>query len=490
MKKPNVIVIMTDQQKASSMRIYGNMDVATPNIERFAKEGVLYDNAFTPHPLCVPARVALWTSRFPHNNGCRRNETLMKDNACHAFKIWKEEGYKTALIGKNHCFGTYDYENTFDTWLTISHTRLDKSFPSKGSWFRSEEQIAKAFEDLKTIKREETHLSAIISDCDPQDHTTGLVGGQALRFIEENKDNPFALWLSFPCPHEPYIVPRKYAEMIDPDKITIPPFSKELLAKAPERMQYLYRMLNAEGREKQLRKVMQVYYANVLFIDEMVGALLEKLDKLNLSEQTIVVFTSDHGDFSGEHNMTVKGGVLYDCLVKIPLLMRWKGHLPSGIKVDSFVNMVDIVPTLFKLQGIDIPDEFMGSLMPPVEGAFASDIAFSEYGCGFRHLEHETMNRFIEETPNFMALIKTLRWREAEGRKKMARTKKWKYIHDAMGDIDELYDMENDPYELNNLIDEPQYEKVVQEMKERLLKWSLETEDTIGIPFGDINTML
>lgn len=490
MSKPNVIVIMTDQQKSNSMQLYGEQGIETPSLGKMAEEGILYNNAFTPHPLCVPARVALWTSRFPHNNGCRRNETLMKENACNAFKIWKEEGFKTALIGKNHCFDQFDYENTFDTWLTLNHAGMDKRFPYKGSWFCGEEAIQRAYDELKSIPRKDTHLCVVISDEDPRYHSTGLVGEQTLRFIEENKDEPFAMWVSFPCPHEPYITPRKYADMVEADKMAIPPFDKELLAKAPKRMQDLYKMLNAEGREEELRKVIQVYYANVRFIDDMVGAIMNKLDELKLSENTIVVFTSDHGDFCGEHNMTVKGGVFYDCLVKVPLLMKWKGHLPSGIREKSFVNLIDIVPTLFSLQGIDIPDEFMGRPMPPLEGAVASDAAFSEYGCGFKFIDSETIDRAIAENPQYSAVIKTLSWREAEGRRKMVRTAEWKYVHDPMGDLDELYDMINDPFELKNLIEDSKYTDVIKAMKDMLLKWSFESEDTYTIPFKDINTLI
>lgn len=487
MKKPNVIVIMTDQQKADAMRLYGNADVVTPNLERMAAEGILYNHAFTPHPLCVPARIALWTSRYPHNNGCRRNETFMKEDAHHAFKVWKEEGYVTGLIGKNHCFGRTDYERYFDTWLTLNHTGLDKSYPYKGSWFRPEDGIARAYEELKSIPHDDSHLAAVLSDGDPEDHSTGVTGGQAVRFIEEHRDRPFALWVSFPCPHEPYVVPRKYAERVRPEAITLPPFDESSLAAMPSRTRRLYRMFNAKGRETELRNVMRVYYANILYIDEMVGAILDKLDEAGLSDDTIVVFTSDHGDFCGAYNMTVKGGIFHDSLVKVPLLMRWSGHLPCGRREESIVNLVDLVPTLLHLQGIPVSGSFRGKLMRPVDGSAFSDMTVSEYGCGFPLLDDASFERFESgDVRRYGMAIRTLRWREAEGRRKMVRTRDWKFVHDPMGDIDELYDMRNDPHELRNLAQDPDYAPVMSGMMKRLMQWSVMTEDAIDVPTDDI----
>ncbi|MFQ6042855.1 MAG: sulfatase-like hydrolase/transferase, partial [Candidatus Poribacteria bacterium] len=103
-EKPNVLVIMTDQQKSTASHLYGNTFCETPSMERLAREGTLFEHAFTPHPLCVPARISLWTSQFPHSHGGRRNQTFMPADAIHTFKIWKEAGYHNGLIGKNHCF--------------------------------------------------------------------------------------------------------------------------------------------------------------------------------------------------------------------------------------------------------------------------------------------------------------------------------------------------------------------------------------------------
>lgn len=486
---PNVILIMTDQQKATSLPGYGNKYVKAAGFERLCEEGVFYEDAYTPHPLCVPARCALWMSRFPHNSGCRRNETFMKEDAFHAFKFWKAKGFKTALVGKNHCFGAIDYENFFDTWLTLNHAGIDRQFSPKGIWFVPEDEVQATYSAVEEVPRDEMNLAVIVTERPEQTHTTGLVGGQAIRYIKERAekdDGPFALWVSFPSPHEPYLVPKRYYSRFDPARVELPPFDKKSLEDAPKRMQDLYSMLNAEGREEKLREVIAAYYANVEFIDDMLSEILDTLDETGLRKNTIVVFCSDHGDFSGEHNMTIKGGVFYDCLTKVPLAISYPAGLSAGIKVESFVNLIDIVPTLLKLQGYDIPKAFHGDIMPPLVGATPKDFTVSEYGFGYPLLPDEVLVAEQEKHPHYGAIIGTLLWREAEGLRKMIRTKDYKYVHDPMGDKDELYDLLADPGELYNLAENKDYAGIIADMRLKLLDWSVATENTIEVSTDDI----
>jgi len=121
MSQPNVIIIMSDQMKATASHLYGSTFCQTPSLERMANEGVLYKHALTPHPLCVPCRISFWTSQFPHSHGGRRNQTLMPPDATHAFRLWKNSGFTCGLIGKNHCFETQSDLDLFDVWCEISH---------------------------------------------------------------------------------------------------------------------------------------------------------------------------------------------------------------------------------------------------------------------------------------------------------------------------------------------------------------------------------
>jgi len=219
----------------------------------------------------------------------------------------------------------------------------------------------------------------------------------------------------------------------------------------------------------------------VRFIDDGLGQILDALDRLGLAEETVVVFCADHGDFMGEHAMQCKGGVFYDCLTRIPLVMSWPGRLPEGLRETGMANLVDVVPTILELQGVEVPASMHGQGLPGATSAAPREAAFSEYGAGgpaFHLSDLESM----APSCGRRALIQSLRWREAEGRRKMVRTLQWKYVHDPMGDEDELYDLESDPWELHNVVRDRHHASVVSELRERLADWSIATEDSRPVP--------
>jgi choline-sulfatase len=227
--------------------------------------------------------------------------------------------------------------------------------------------------------------------------------------------------------------------------------------------------------------VLGVYYGMVRFLDDGLGQILDALERLALRERTIVVFCSDHGDFAGEHRMMRKGGLFYDCLTRVPLILSWPGHVPQGQRDESMVNLIDIVPTLLKLQGFEIPRSMQGQPLPTVTAATPREATFAEYGAGgppFRMTDLAA----LPTSGSLAALKASLQWREAEGRRKMVRTRAWKYVHDPLGDQDELYDLSRDPWELSNIITEPGNEAIISELRHRLLTWSIMTEDSRPVP--------
>ncbi len=484
---PNILVVMTDQQKATASHLYGNAFCETPSTARLADEGVLFEYAFTPHPLCVPARVSLWTGQYPHSHGARRNETFMPPDAVHAFRLWKAVGYKTGLIGKNHCFDRPEDLALFDVWCEVSHGGLPRSHETRGMpWFRPVESIRAAHEVRRTMTPQNPRFAYATSDLPLEDHSTGLIAGQTVRFLEQHRDELFALWVSFPDPHEPWVVPERYAAMCPAEQIELPPWREnEFDEGAPERNRVLYQMLGvAEDAIEDVLGLLGVYYGMVRFIDDGLGQIVGALDQLGLRDKTIVVFCSDHGDFMGEHGMQCKGGAFYDCLTHVPLIVSWPGQIPSGRRVDSMVSLIDIVPTLLRLQEIEVPRSMHGQGLPALVDAPPRETAFSEYGAGgppFRMVDLEKLPRPYGRR----TLIQTLRWREAEGRRKMARTREWKYVHDPMGDCDELYDLQSDPWELRNVAGDRAYRDILSDMRLRLLDWSVGTEDARPVPLPE-----
>ena len=254
---------------------------------------------------------------------------------------------------------------------------------------------------------------------------------------------------------------------------------------APERNQVLYSILGLEDDSiSDIYGVLGAYYGNVRFIDDAVGGILDALEALGLREKTIVVFCADHGDFAGEHRMTCKGGVFFDALTRVPLIVSWPGHVSEG-KVDaSMVNLVDVVPTLLQLQGIDVPRAMHGQPLPTVTGAEPRAETFSEYGTGGPAFTMKDLES-LSKPWGRRALLRSLDWREAEGRRKMVRTEEWKYVHDPMGDKDELYDLLNDPWELSNVADDSAHPEVLADLRLRLANWSIMTEDSSPVPMPD-----
>jgi len=477
MERPNILVIMSDQMKATASHLYGNPFCRTPHLERLAGEGVLFEQAFTPHPLCVPARVALWTGQYPHTNGARRNETLMPGDALHAFKLWHELGLHCGLIGKNHCFDQPDDLALFDTWCEISHVGLPRDETTKGmDWFRPIEAIHAAHAVRRNMPASSPQFSWAHTDFPLEDYGTGLVAGQTVRFLEQHRHDPFALWVSFPDPHEPYEAPRRYAELFPPEVVQLPPWREGEFDDAPERNRVLYQMMGIEDNEDaDIYGLLAAYYGMVRFLDDGVGQILDALDRLGLRENTIVVFCADHGDFAGEHGMVCKGGVFYDALTRIPLIVSWPGHVVQGQVDGSLVSLADIVPTLLELQGLEIPRAMQGQPLPTVTGAAPREAAFSEYGAGGPTFRMDDLHK-LSVPYGRRALLRSLQWREAEGRRKMVRTREWKYVHDPLGDRDELYDLTRDPWELTNVVDDPTLAGVLADMRLRLADWSICTE--------------
>ena len=203
-------------------------------------------------------------------------------------------------------------------------------------------------------------------------------------------------WVSLPDPHEPWMAPRQYTSMFPRDQIELPPQRADEFSDgtAPERNRVLHNILSWRDDDiDDVYGVMGAYYGMVRFLDDGLGQILDAQERLQLRENTIVVFCSDHGDFMGEHGMTCKGGVFYDCLTRVPLIVSWPGQVSSGLRDESMVNLIDVVPTLLELQGLDTPRAMQGTCLPTVTGAAPRDATFSEYGSGGPAFTQEDLNR-------------------------------------------------------------------------------------------------
>lgn len=468
---PNLLVIMTDQQKATAIRLYGNPDVPTPSLERLAARGIRYDWCYTPHPLCVPARVSFWTGRYPHQHGARTNEILMPPDEHHFARVLHAAGYRLALIGKDHCFQPPDHD-LFAERLICGHA---------GPEVCENEQEAAVVRWIRSSRQPGARRlsEARVNPHAPEHCPTAVLARQAIRFLEQQTgDQPFCLWLSIPDPHGPLQCPEPYASMHPPEGITLPPWRGDDLARKMERVRVYQRLLGYdELSEQEIRQRVSIYSGMIRFLDDAVGQVLATLDRRGLTDDTIVIFTSDHGDYAGEHRLTDKSSTLLDCMTRVPLLVSWPGHLPAGVVNHDLVSLLDVMPTCLGLAGIARPAGIDGRVLPGAGDDPPRSAVFAEYGAGGPRLRLADLPRLTQyawedQTPP----IPLLRWREAEGHPKMVRHDRYKYIYDPLDEVDELYDLETDPWELTNLARDPAYATVRADLRDRLLEWSIRTE--------------
>ncbi len=352
------------------------------------------------------------------------------------------------MIGKNHCFTDSDDLALFDVRCEISHTGL----PTGGyagenvgvqgmEWGYSDEQITLAHKTRKTlqINAQSPTIAYGYSDYPLEHYSSSLIASQSIDFFTRYKNGkfnntftdvnkkPFALMISFPDPHEPYESPREYFNQFPINEITLPPQRVDEFTDgtSPERNRVLAKIMRQDFDKEQHKKgLIATYYSMIRFLDDGIGRILLSLDDLDLRRNTIIVFTSDHGDFMGEHGMSVKGGLFYDCLVRVPLVISWpSGGVPQGIVDESMANTIDILPTLLQLQQInnfesDLTDwdtastikkhkvtkerinAFHGKPLPIVTDAKPRTVTFSEYGAGGSSFTMKHLDKMSKQIRN------------------------------------------------------------------------------------------
>jgi arylsulfatase A-like enzyme len=481
MPLPNVLVVMTDQQKATSLGLYGNPDVRTPALERLAARGSLYRHAFCTHPLCVPSRASFFTGRWPHSTGVRTNEIVLPESEQDWVTMLLDQGYSAGLFGKNHVLRDRHLDR-FDTVFEAGH---GGPLPRGGTAVRATPLGPDGMPLGSASAARHTRYSATRLDKPREECTTALLAEQADQFIRSrDRDRPFFAWVSFPDPHEPYMTPEPYASMFDPAKLTMPPWVADEFANKPERQRAYHELFGfGDMPDERFRDVAAVYYGMIRFVDDALGRMLDTLDELSIADDTLVIFTSDHGDYAGEHRLLGKSNAFYDCLMRVPLVASMPGAVAAGAVHDELVSLADVMPTVLHVLGIETPSAVQGQVLPGVVGATHAPrkAIAGEYGAGGPAVTLEDVARIPREQAIGGGFV-LLRQREAHGHGKMVRTHRWKYTHDVTGEVDELYDLEADPWELVNLVGRPDHAHVIAEMRSHLLDWMLKTEDARPVP--------
>jgi len=351
MSRPNILLIFTDQQRADTIHAGGNPVIRTPNLDRLVREGTLFRNAYTPSPVCVPARCSLIFGRYPHNTGCFDNGYPMPGNIPSLMSLLSEAGYRTHGIGKMHFSpdpqamrGFQSREHQEELRARVEDDDYLKFLHANGF-----EHVYDPFG-----QRGEMYYIPQPAQMPARLHGTSWVGDRAVDFVRTSGDDPFFLWASFIHPHPPFSPPTPWNKLYRAALMPLPwrPQGYQSLHTYANKYQNRYKYRDNGIDNNLLRTMKAYYYACISFIDFQVGRILEALQHTGQLENTVILFASDHGEFLGDYDCFGKRSML-DPAARIPLLVRYPRRFPEGRICETPASLVDIMPTLLSLAGID-----------------------------------------------------------------------------------------------------------------------------------------
>ena len=441
---PNIVLFLTDQLRRDALGCYGNKTCQTPHLDQLANEGMRFDQAYTTSPVCSPARASLMTGLYPHKHGVMINTHIapawnrgLSTDVATFSRLLKETGYALDYAGKwhvhqdlgpekfgfdRHIIGSAQTEMEPGSALTVDFP--GNSFPVAGT---------------SALPKEE--------------HKTWKVADDGIAMLRERAggDQPFFLRVDATAPHFANIVPEPYASMYDPQTIEPWPNFAESFTGKPAAHLRKHQEWHLEDKDwSWWQQVIAKYYGDVSLIDTCVGRVLDAIGECGIEDNTIFIFSADHGDSLGSHKHFEKSGTMYDEVFRIPLLVKMPGSEHRAIP--QFVRLLDLMPTLVECGGGALPTGLDGkSLLPFLEGNSPEDWPDSVY-CE----SHGEVWGYSSQ--------------------RMVRTERWKYVY-SPNDMDELYDLEADPAELRNLIDDASSADTLKQMKARLIGWNDATDD-------------
>ena len=489
MTKLNLLFIFTDEQRADTMAAYGNPRIEMPNLNRLASESVVFDQAYVTQPVCTPSRASIMTGLYPHTIGCTENNAGLRPDALCLPEMLADQDYVTGYHGKWHLGDEIYAQHGFEDWASIDdgyakyygpgrdpdarstyhHFLVEHGFrPANGSVFSRHEaaRMPEAFGKPAYLARE------------------------ASRFIIENQDRPFVLYVNFFEPHMPFFGPRD--DQYDPDQIPLPAsFDCFPTQDQPLKTRLFQRAHYAKGNhgmplktEADWRRVMANYWGLCSLVDTHTGTILRTLDECGLRDSTIVVYTSDHGDAMGNHRLLAKC-VMFEEAARVPLLMRLPGQRSSR-RVWGPVSQIDLVPTLLDLLGQPIPDHLEGkSLKPSLERP--GDITLQEDVVvewnGPNNGFGDRLGRVsIPESMLDLATREQIERATTDPVRTLITPDGWKFNCSPLGEH-ELYNLKDDPLEMRNLAAEPECHSFLEKLTARIRRWQEMTGDQVDLSF-------
>jgi len=505
--KPNIVIVMTDQHRADVCGREGFALDTTPFLDQLAYQGTWFRHAYTSMPICGPTRVSMLTGRFPSAHRVRENRgcqyaTYDED----LIDVLTAEGYATAVVGKNHSHLTPD---RLQHWYHLSHDGGPpdiRALREAGAAHTSSQErsvlIEAMIEQYEAQTKEERAFDqwlrnlnhGVAFEATPFPVTCQgpyRAVSDAQNWIDSvNGTQPFFLWLSFAEPHNPYQVPEPYFSLFPPDEVPPVDVGKEVLQDKGFKWQWT-RQLGEHiypNYDDLIPRARANYFGMLRLIDDQVKRLVEGLQNRGLWDNTILVFVSDHGDFVGEYGLMRKGPEMPDILTRIPFFVTGPGIQADVAAHDAFVSIVDLMPTLCDALNVPLPKGVQGrSLWPLLSGdpypieEFQS--IYCEQGFGGLHYTEEDNPRFEDclipgpSGPTF----DELNTYSQSGTMRMVRRGDWKLVMDMQGS-GQLYHLSEDPWELTNLYNDPEWGTIQRELLELMVMWTLRAADSLPYP--------
>ena len=500
-KPGNLVFLFTDQQRQDTMAVYGNSKIKTPVLNRLAEEGVLFKRAYVAQPVCTPSRATIVTGLYPHTHRLITNNLILSDEFPTIADMTKKSGYQTAYMGKWHVGNEVIPQHGFDTWVSTedgfyrAHFGKEeyKSINCTYYHFLKDNGFKPDLED-----GDYTYFTRDFATRIPVEYSKpAFTAAEADKYIRENRDRPFVLFVNFLEPHPPYY--SAYDDMYSPDELDLPPnFGRDPAPDTP--LKYTLNRYRAkyEGRhfplkdEAAWRKQMARYWGQISLVDRYVGEILNSLKNHGVEDRTTVVYTSDHGDMMGDFGMLAKG-VMLEPAVKVPMLIKVPGEADRQRIIEEPVGHIDLVPTLLDVLGLPPYGEAQGkSLYPEIRGdrPLKGNDVFIEYSSGafkkdnkFAQTAEHLMQSGDPDVKKRIAEISDRASSTYSGRvedRTVVSSDCFKLNLTEAGE-NELYDLNSDPLELNNLYSDKEYAGKIEELRGKIKAWQKETGDKAEI---------
>jgi len=452
---PNVLWICTDQQRYDTIGALNNNHVSTPTVDRLVAEGVAFTRTYCQSPICTPSRASFLTGAYPsrvHING--NGLESFPDHPPLVTRLLAAAGYDCGLIGKLHLTSAYQRIETrtndgYRYWQ-YSHAPRD-DWPQGhdyADWVRSKGAVL-------------GELTQSVDGVPAELHQTTWCAEKTIDFMRQERDGPWLASVNIYDPHPPFNPPKEYREQFDPTQMPGALFQESDLAqqqklaavdfqsqvRTPDELDIKNPIVPRSPADtspgqggpgaRDAKTLQAAYYAMIKLIDDNVRRMLDALDESGQRENTVVIFTSDHGEMLGDHGLIQKGCRFYEGLVRVPLIWRWPNHFRAGVQSDALVELTDIAPTLLELAGLPIPDHVQGrSLLPSLNGDASPDHHRDFVRC-------EYYDALDQPDASFATMYRDDRYKLV--------------VYHGHG-LGELYDLHNDPGEFHNLWDDPAHQ--------------------------------